>query len=181
MSEEFLAQSSGDGLRFCTIAALSSGDFSKAQKFPGFSHWADFDDFELERDSLTLGYECAGILAPRQRVPFVAFEGWSRLTGTPLDIDGLDEFAAHWRFRAGHPIARTRGRFGVPGRPEQHAVQIEGVQDVVIRRPVYELWRAGFAAGAPFPPPDIDAYAAQVVSCCLVASARARRAAFKNV
>ena len=168
-------------LRFLTIAEVSPSDFFRAQQFSGFSGWADFHEFCDERDCLALGYETAGVPAPRQLVPFAAFERWSRLTGAPLDLDGLDEFAAHWRYRARRRSARTRGQFGAPGQPERHAVEVESAQVVVVRQDVYIRWRDEFAASAPFPAPDLDAYATQVVGCCLVTRARARRAALKKV
>lgn len=175
MPQRFSTPSDPAGLPYLTIADFSEGDFFKAQEFSGFSQWANFDDFQMERDLLALGYESAGVLAPRQLVPFAAFQGWSRLTGAPLDLDGLDEFAAHWRFRAGRPEAPTRGRFGAPGKPELNAVEIAGAHTVVVREAVYRKWRCEFEARTPFPPPDLDAYAAQVAACCLLSRAPAPR------
>lgn len=180
LTEGFSTSPQREGLRSLTIAELSEQDFYHAQKFPGFSGWANFDEFQLEREFLALGYHSAGVNAPRQLAPFAAFHGWSRLTGAPVDLDGLDEFAGHWRFRARHPLARTRGKFGVPGRPESHAVALTGVQIVVVREEVYARWRQDFAARAPFPAPDLDLYARQIVACCL-SSAPRMRSALKNV
>jgi hypothetical protein len=180
LTERFSAAPASEGLRFLTIAELSARDFYQARQFSGFSGWANFGDFRIERDFLGLGYACAGVPALRQRVSFAAFEGWSRLTGAPVDLDGLDDFAAHWRYRAHRPAAPTRGRFGAPGQPERHAVEIDGAQIVVVRKDVYARWRDEFAARAPFPAPDLDAYATQVVACCLASPSRARRPAVKT-
>lgn len=181
MTERFSAPPVREGLRFLTVAQISSRDFLAARRFCGFFGWADFDDFCMEREFLALAYESAGASAPRQSVPFAAFLGWTRLTGAPLNVDGLDEFAAHWRYRADHPAARTRGAFGAPGQPERHAVERDGAQVVVVREEVFAQWRSEFAARAPFPAPDLDAYATQVVACCLASSSRARRSAVKSV
>ena len=178
---KFLKPPARAGLGFLTIAEVTACDFFQARQFSGFSGWSDFDDFCDERDCLALGYETAGVTAPRQLVPFAAFKRWSRLTGAPLDLDGLDEFAAHWRYRVHRRSARTRGRFGVPGQPESHAVEIESAQVVVVREDVYTRWRDEFTASAPFPAPDLDAYATQVVGCCLVSRARTRRSVLKRV
>ncbi len=179
--ERFSSPPDGEGVPFLTIAEISSRDFYRARQYFGFSGWDNYQDFCVERECLQLGYESAGVRAPRQRVPLAAFQGWSRLTGAPLDLDGLDEFAAHWRYRAHRPVARARGQFGAPGQPERHAVAIEGEQLVVVSEDVYVRWRDEFSAGAPFPPPDLDAYAMQVVACCLASSSRARRSAVKIV
>jgi hypothetical protein len=177
LTERFLARPLRDGLNFLTIAEISARDFSQARLLPGFAGWDNFHDFCLERDFLRASYAMAGVAAPRQSVSFAAFEGWSRLTGAPLDVDGLDEFAAHWRYRARNPLSPARGLFGAPGQPERQPVEIDGAQVVLVRRDIYARWERDFAARAPFPAPDLDVYATRVVACCLPASARARRSA----
>ena len=108
LTMKFLKPPARAGLGFLTIAEVTACDFFQARQFSGFSGWSDFHDFCDERDCLALGYETAGVTAPRQLVPFAAFERWSRLTGAPLDLDGLDEFAAHWRYRVHRRSARLR-------------------------------------------------------------------------
>src|SRR5579863_3854594 len=79
---------------------LDRRNFDRARRrAPCFSSWSDHREFAAERDALYLGYASAGVSAQLQRVSFRNFERWSRLTGAPMDLDGLDEFAAHWRWR----------------------------------------------------------------------------------
>jgi hypothetical protein len=161
------------------LAWLSPRDFVRARRTSGFSRWSRHREFLQERDALFVGYGLAGISAHMQRVPFAAFERWSRLTGAPLDIDGIDEFAAHWRWRTGHPQAPVIGRFGAPGDPERHAVDAAGAQCVLIRPEVYVRWRDDYATLGLLAPPGLDDYAMHVVECC-VASRRSRRAAVNS-
>ncbi|MDE3177751.1 MAG: hypothetical protein KGM15_16745 [Pseudomonadota bacterium] len=154
------------------LASLARRDFAHAHaRAPGFARWSDFDEFRQERDALYLGYGVSGVTARIQRVPFEAFERWAKLTGAPVDLNGLDEFAAHWRWRASHPLAPVTGRFGAPGDPERNAVAVAGLQTVWIRPEVYVRWRDEFARSGLFAAPDVDVYAAHVVDCS-IASAR---------
>lgn len=129
--------------------------------------WADYREFVAERDLLHIGYETAGVSAEIEHVSFPAFERWSRLTGAPLNIDGLDEFAAHCRWRRSHPNASVMGRLGVADNPERHAVAAANVQCIRIRPEVYVRWRDDFANAGLFAAPDLDAYAAYVVEAAL--------------
>lgn len=156
------------------IAWLGRRDFLLARAAPGFSVWASHSDFLLERDALFIGYGAAGVTARRQHVSFAAFERWTRLTGSPADVDGLDEFAAHWRYRAENPDAGVIGRFGIPGDPERNIIAAAGVQCVRIRPEIYVRWRDDYVRVGLLPPPDLDVYAAHVVDCCLPGSADAR-------
>ena len=150
------------------LAWLIRRDFARASlKMPGFALWSSYREFTDERDSLYLGYGYAGVAARRQRVSFEAFERWVRLTGAPGDIDGLDEFAAHCRWRADHPHALVVGRFWAPGDPERSIAGAGGIQSLPILPEVYLRWRDDYARGAPFPPPNVDGYAAHVAECCL--------------
>ena len=158
------------------IAWLCRRDFERARAAPGFSDWRNHREFFEERDALYLGYGFAGVTARLQRVPFDAFERWTRLTGTALEIDGLDEFAAHWSWRATHVDAPVIGRFGAPGDPERNAIAVAGAQCVCVRREVYVRWRDEFARSALLPAPNLDVYAAHVVDCCIPCRPRARRA-----
>ncbi len=148
------------------IGWLPQRDFARARATPGFSGWANHREFSLERDALFLGYGAAGVTARLQRVSFSAFQRWARLTGAPINLDGLDEFAGHWLWRASHPDAPVIGRFGAPGDPERNAVDAAGAQCVIVRPEVYVRWRDDYAKSGLFPPPDLDTYATQVVECC---------------
>ena len=159
------------------LALLGARDFSRAKLKPGFSLWSNHRDFTAERDALFIGYGAAGVSVRRQRVSFEAFERWSRLTGAPLDIGGLDEFAAHWRWRADHPEAATIGRLGSPGDPERNAVAAAGAQCLLIRPEVYVRWRDDYGKSRLLPPPSVDDYATHVVDCCLPSGRRPRRPA----
>jgi hypothetical protein len=155
---------------------LDRCDFEEARKrAPSFAAWSDHGEFVAERDLLYIGYGTAGVTADIQRVPFEAFERWSRLTGAPVDIDGLDEFAAHWRWRESHPDAPVIGRFGVADNPGRHPVAAANVQCVRIRPEVYVRWRDDFVNAGLFAAPDLDAYAAYVVEFSLGSDARWRR------
>lgn len=163
------------------LAWLDRRDFARARRAaPGFSLWGDHSEFVAERDALFLGYGDAGLTARRQRVPFEAFCRWVRLTGAPLDIDGLDEFAAHWRWRAEHPGAAVVGRFGAPGDPERNAVNAGDAQCLLIRPEIYVRWRDDYERTRLLSGPDLDDYAAHVVDCCLPSPRRARRPAVNS-
>lgn len=155
---------------------LDRRDFRLAQRsLPCFSAWKEHHEFASERDALFLGYGVSGVTAHLQRVSFRAFERWLRLTGAPPNIDGLDEFAAHCRWRALHPEARTVGLFGVPDSPERNAVASAGAQCIRIRPEVFVRWRDEFAESGLFAAPALDVYAAHVVELCLIPDLRARR------
>ena len=153
----------------------AGGTSSAPGKRPGFSHWSTHREFIEERDALYIGYGAAGVTAHSSTFHSRRFERWARLTGAPVDVDGLDEFAAHWRWRSQHREAPVCGRFGIPGDPEHNAVQVDGVQCVRIRPEVYVRWRDDYAKSKLFAPPDLDAYATQVVECCIFAGRRMRR------
>ena len=158
------------------LASLSKSDFAHAHaRAPGFALWSHFDEFLQERDALFLGYGASGVIARVQRVPFEAFERWARLTGAPMDLNGLDEFAAQWRWRVGHPLAPVIGRFGAPGDPERNAVAVAGIQMVWIRPEFYVRWRDEYVRTRLFVPPDVDVYAAHVVDCSIVSVRRPSR------
>ena len=164
------------------LALLGKRDFAHAQaRVPGFALWSNYEEFLHERDALFVGYGASGVTARIQRVPFEAFERWARLTGAPRDLDGLDEFAAHWRWRLGHGLSPVTGRFGSPGDPERNAVAAAGVQTIRVRPEIYVRWRDEYVRTGLFPPPDIDVYAAHVVECCIVSALRpARRPALNS-
>lgn len=153
---------------------LDRPDFDEArQRAPAFAEWMYYSEFIAERDLLYIGYGAAGVRAEIQRVSFQAFERWARLTGAPLGLDGLDEFAAHWRWRKLHPTAGVSGRFGVPGDPERHSVSCADVECVRIRPELFEHWCADFIRSRLFDAPDLDSYAAYVVELSLVPNSRA--------
>lgn len=157
------------------LGLLSRRDFAWArQRAPGFAQWDNHRDFVAERDALYVGYGACGVGARYQRVPFGAFESFTRLTGAPVDVHGLDEFAAHWRFRAQRPNAQVSGRFGFPGDPERNVVGAADVQCVTIRPEVYVRWRDDFAKVKLLQAPGVDLYAAYVVELCLLPEARSR-------
>jgi len=150
-------------------------EFAQARlRSPGFSLWSNHREFALEREALYWGYGSAGVAARFQRVPFDALERWSRLTGAPIDADGLDEFATHWNWRRTHPRRPICGRFGAIVDREQNAATDTGVQCVRVCREVYVGWCDDYAKSALFAPPSLDSYAAQVVECCVLSARRAR-------
>lgn len=167
---------SSSGFSNLAIALLTKRDYERARLLPGFARWRYHADFLAERDALHVSYGAAGVTAARQRVSFEAFERWARLTGAPLTLDGLDEFAAHWRWRLAHPRAPTLGRFGGPGDPERHPLEAGGAQCVVVRPEVYVRWRDEFLRSGLVSAPNLDAYAAHVVDCCLSPSRASRPA-----
>jgi hypothetical protein len=159
---------------------LGQRDFDRARlRWPRFALWRDHHEFFAERDALHLGYLCSGVTAAIQRVTLDAFERWTRLTGAPSDVDGLDVFAAQWRWRARHPMAPVVGRFGVPDDPERSPAT-EGAQRVVVLPELFLRWRDDIARPKLFPAPDLDVYAAHVVECCLPSDPRLRRPAVNS-
>ena len=163
------------------LARLNPRDFARARTLaPAFRAWANYEEFLNERDALFLGYGAAGVTATLQMLALPAFERWSRLTGAPLDLDGLDEFAAHWRWRARHPDALVYGMFGVPRFPERHEVEAAGVQVVRVRPEFFVRWRDDYARTALLETPDLDAYATHVVEDCLPCASRSRRPAVNS-
>lgn len=163
------------------LARLNLRDFARAQTFsPAFRAWGSYEDFLTERDALLLNYGAAGVTALVQTLPLTAFERWSRLTGASFDLDGLDEFAAHWRWRAHHPDAPVLGMFGVPQFPERHEVEAAGVQVVRVRPELFVRWRDDYAKAALLETPGLDTYAAHVVEYCLPSGSRARLGAVRS-
>jgi hypothetical protein len=148
------------------IAWLTAHDFVRARKHCGFSIWTDRREFSDERDALFLGYGYAGVTAFRQLVPFGAFERWTRLTGASCDVMGLDEFAAHWRWRSAHPAASIVGRFRATSE-EACNISAQGARSVRIRAEVFQQWSKDFVRLGLFAEPNLDDYATHAISCCV--------------
>ena len=148
------------------LAVLSKGDFACAQATPGFSHWESYNEFRTERSALYLAYAAAGIRVQPQRVSFAAFMAWARLTGAPIEIRGLDEFAAHWRWRVRHPDSAIFGTLGVSCNPALNTVAHGGAQCVRVHLEVFLRWQNEWPTSKLFGRPDIDSYAARVVEYC---------------
>jgi hypothetical protein len=150
------------------LSWLDRQGFCRAfQRCPEFARWRDYHEFLLERDALFIGFGAAGVSAKLQPVRFDAFERWSLLTGAPLDIDGLDAFATHWRWRARHPRAAVIGRLGGPGDPSEDVASADSAQIVLIRPEVFQRFQQGFAKSGLLPAPSLDVYATLAVECCM--------------
>jgi hypothetical protein len=163
------------------LGMLSQRDFRLArERYAAFSRFGDYGDFATERDALFLGYGAAGVAAPFQHVPLDAFERWSRLTGARADIDSLDEFAKHWRWRALNPFAPVVAGAGAPGDPERDVASPFGAQLVPIRSKVFLQWRQDFVRSGLLSAPSLDVYATHIVECCLPCARRARRPAVSS-
>lgn len=162
------------------LAWLGAREFALARQTPGFALWSNHREFAAERDALYIGYGAAGLTPRRQRVAFGDFQRWTRLTGAPLDLDALDEFAAHCRWRAERPQARVVGRFGAPGDPEHNVIAVADAQCIRVRPEVYFRWRDAFGKTRLLPTPSLDDYAAHVAECCLSAPRRPRRPAVRS-
>ena len=147
----FFSVSSGER---CVLGMLGPRDFRLARKrYAAFSRFGDYRNFATERDAMFLGYGSAGVAAPFQPVPLAAFERWSRLTGARADIDSLDEFAKHWRWRAFNPTAPVVAGAGAPGNPERNVASGFGAQVVPIVSTIFlqfceEFARSGLFAGS---------------------------------
>lgn len=162
------------------LALLSRRDFREASQVSrSFSRWETYQDFLDERDALSLGYASAGVATEWQAVSWDAFVRWSRLTGAPLDIDGLDEFAAHVRWRQTDGDAPARGRIVGEGARTLQSLA-SGARPIPIRLAVFEAWQAAFARLALLPVPTLDDYAAQIAECCLAGSSAAPRPAVNS-
>ena len=160
------------------LAWLGRRDFVRARATSRtFLQWGDHREFTAERDALLIGYGSAGVRAHRQRVTFEGFERWTRLTGATLDVDALDEYAGHWRWRARHLDAAVIGRFGAPGNPERNQIDAAGAQQLLIRPETYMRWRDDYERSRLLLAPALNVYAAYVVECCLPSAHRARRPA----
>ena len=99
----------------------------------------------------------------------VSLSGLS-LTGASADLAGLDEFAAHWRWRRAHPQATVVGRFREDGATGVATAQ--GIQCVPIRAESYAIWRAEIVRLALFAAPNLDDYATHAIACCMAARER---------
>jgi len=166
MSAHF--RSSGPLGSSTAIGWMSRRDFRDAcRKSQVFARYAGYREFLDERDGVFLGYAAAGASPQWRRVPFKCFERWSRLTGAAVDIDGLDIFAEHWRWRTANPGAPTAGRFGAPSAAEPCSPAAAGVQILAIRREIFESWCDDFASSGLLPVPTLDDYAAHVAERCL--------------
>ena len=150
------------------LAWLSRGDFARARlRAPGFSNCDQYADFVAERDALLLTLGTAGVAALVQAVPFAAFEVWTRLTGAALDLDRLDEFAAHWRWRTDRPSAVARGWLGDPNASGRDPVAVSGLQWIIFRPDPFLNWREEVTGLRSFDAASLDVYATHVVDCCL--------------
>jgi hypothetical protein len=155
---------------------LDRADFCRARReCRGFARWRNYREFVIERDSVFLGFGMAGVVAQRQRVPFDSFLSWSRLTGAATDLDGLDVFAAHWRWRAGHSLNAVVGHLGDPGDPDDDVASTAGAQIVRILPDVFRRQQLEFEKLSLLPAPALNVYATLVVECCLPCVKRARR------
>ena len=152
------------------VAWLNARDFARARRLPGFARWRNWREFRDERDALFVSLGFAGVKACRQMAPFEAFERWVRLTGASADLAGLDEFAAHWRWRRAHPQATVVGRFREDGATGVATAQ--GIQCVPIRAESYAIWRAEIVRLALFAAPNLDDYATHAIACCMAARER---------
>jgi hypothetical protein len=174
----FFSVSSGER---CVLGMLGPRDFRLARKrYAAFSRFGDYRSFATERDAMFLGYGSAGVAAPFQYVPLDAFERWSRLTGARADIDCLDEFAKHWRWRALNAMAPVVAGVGAPGDPERNVATSFGAQIVPILSKVFLRWCEEFVRSGLLPAPSLDVYATHVVECCLTSDKRAPRAAVSS-
>ena len=167
-----------DDSDFTVIGWLSRGDFATARlRAPDFAGTRDYAQFSTERDAQRLSLATAGVPTQAQDVPFAPFARWSELTGAALDLNGLDEFAAHWRWREARPFAPVRGWIGAPGLGEGGPVAVGGVQWIVFRAEAFLDWRRASTGSPTFEPAGLDRYATQVVESCLPSAPRAARSA----
>ena len=178
MSDELNINAAHIAADLPVLAWLSPKDFDRARAvWQGFRQWRDHEEFLAERDALHVGYLWSGVTATIQRVPIDAFERWTRLTGAPADLDGLDGFAAHWLWRARNPEAPVVGKFGVADDPERNPPAVGGAQRILVAPEKFVRWCDDFDQPKLFAAPDLDAYAAHVVDCCLPSRRRTRRSA----
>ena len=78
-----------------TIAMLSRPDFGRARKIvAGFDRWADFDDYQNDRDGLFIGLVVAGANVRMAPVAIDHFLDWLRARGQAPTFARLEEFAA---------------------------------------------------------------------------------------
>ena len=152
------------------IATLSQRDFYELQlRAPEFTRWRDYKDFRIERDSDFLCGCSAGLPVRQQRVPLRLFRAWSRLTGAPITLAGLDDFALRWRMRRTHPEIVLVGALIEDGVPAVALVSGGGLVVPIARRS-FEAWaRAlsslpGVTTGATF-----DHYVDLAAEACLPA------------
>jgi len=148
------------------IGELTARDYARARKCGGFSIWTNWREFREERDAQYFGLSLAGVTAIRQIVPLEAFERWTRLTGASCDVPGLDEFAAHWRWRSAHTSAPIVGCFRSVAE-EVREIAVQGAQRVPIRAELFRRWSDDFVRLDLFPAQKLDDYATHAISCCM--------------
>jgi hypothetical protein len=160
------------------LAWLSRADFARARlRAPEFSGCREYSAFVTERDVLQLTLGTTGVTALIQDVSFAAFENWTQLTGAAVDIDRLDEFAAHWRWRIENPNALARGWLGDPNAGGFDPVEVSGSQWIVFQPAAYLGWREQVTGLPTFDPASLDLYATHVVDCCLPSERKISRSA----
>jgi hypothetical protein len=65
--------------------------------------WPSYDDFVMERDGYFIGLSWAGENVVQVEVPLRLFTRWVELTGSPRDLQSLDDFAMRRWLRAKYP------------------------------------------------------------------------------
>ena len=163
------------------FAWLDARDVERARRSgAAFSIWASYEDFVADRDVRFVGYGTAGVTARFFPVTFRNFEQWLQLTGAPAEVETLDAFAAHCAFRADHPDAPVIGRLAASEGQEDDAVVLSGAHCVRVRPEIFALWRESPAAAGDVASPDLDAYATQVIACCVSPDGRNLRPLVKS-
>jgi len=91
------------------IATVSEREFHVFSLYVSeLQGWPSYDDFTMERDGYLLGLSWAGENVVQVEVPLSSFTRWVELTGSPRNLESLDDFAMRRWLRSQYPERSAR-------------------------------------------------------------------------
>jgi hypothetical protein len=100
--------------------------------------WPSYDDFVMERDGSFMGLSWAGENVVQVEVPLHLFMRWVDLTGSPCNLESLDDFAMRRWLRAKYPEWSVHL---VPSKATSRVAGRSGLLDIPICRTAVEAWQ----------------------------------------
>jgi hypothetical protein len=91
------------------IATVSEREFHVFSLYVAeLQGWPSYHDFTMERDGYLLGLSWAGENVVQVEVPLGSFARWVELTGSPRNLESLDDFAMRRWLRSQYPERSVR-------------------------------------------------------------------------